>query len=324
MNGLQAFLKTVIYKNIEDEGGATLVDREFSAVEKVSIKDLLRWRIERLFKKKDLSFAVPHVDQIETEFIRNNRQLPAITWIGHATFLIQMSGLNMITDPVWASRLGFEKRLTKPGVPIDLLPDIDIVLISHNHYDHLDFPSLNRLKGDPLFLVPRGLKSTFIKKGFFHVKEFSWWDCMFHKGLKISFIPSLHWSRRSLNDLNHSLWGGWMIEGANLTIYFVGDSGYHEGFKRIGSQFKVDCVLMPIGAYEPEWFLQKQHVTPEEAVQSYQDLHAHTFIPMHYDAFRLADDTPKEALDRLVKKWTDSQLDMSNLQILKLGETFVY
>ncbi|MEH6948478.1 MBL fold metallo-hydrolase [Bacillus sp. JJ634] len=299
-------------------------EKQFFAVEKVSFKDLLKWRIKRFLKKKDLSFRVPHIDRVKTDFIGNNRQIPAATWIGHSTFLIQMSGLNILTDPVWASRLGFEKRLTKPGVPIESVPEIDIVLISHNHYDHLDFRTLYKLKGNPLFLIPKGLKLTFLKKGFNNTKEFSWWDFMFHKGLKISFIPSLHWSRRTMNDLNHSLWGGWMLEGEKTNIYFVGDSGYHNNFKLIGSKFKVDCVLMPIGAYEPEWFMQKQHLTPEEAVQGYQDLNAHLFIPMHYDAFRLADDTPKEALDRLLKKWKDKELDQENLKILKLGETLVF
>ncbi|WP_391372997.1 MBL fold metallo-hydrolase [Lysinibacillus sp. KU-BSD001] len=299
-------------------------EKEFYAVEKVSFKDLLKWRVERFLKKKDLSFQVPHIEKVDTEFIGSNRQVTAVTWIGHATFLIQMKGLNILSDPVWASRLGFEKRLTKPGVPIEHIPDIDIVLISHNHYDHLDFRTLIKLKGNPLFLVPKGLKITFLRKGLNNTKEFSWWDSMFHKGLKISFIPSLHWSRRNLNDLNKSLWGGWMIEGDKANIYFVGDSGYHNGFKQIGRQFKVDCVLMPIGSYEPEWFMESQHLTPEQAVQGYQDLKADLFIPMHYDSFRLADDTPKEALDRLVAKWHNKRLDMENLKILKLGETLVF
>lgn len=299
-------------------------NKEFLAVEKVAIKDLVRWRVERIFKKKDLSYIVPHVDKLETEFLVQNRHLPSITWVGHATFLIQLSGLNIITDPVWASRLGFEKRLARPGIPIEKIPDIDIVLISHNHYDHLDFPSLYNLKGNPIYLIPKGLKLMFVKKGFTNTKEFSWWESLDYRGLKITFMPSLHWSRRTLNDLNHSLWGGWMIENTNMTIYFVGDSGYHNGFKTIGRKFTIDCVLMPIGAYEPEWFMKMQHVTPEEAVQSYQDLNANLFIPMHYDAFRLADDTPKEAIDRLIKKWADRNLAKEKLKLLKLGETICF
>lgn len=298
-------------------------DKEFFAVEKVAMKDFLRWQIERVRKKKDLSFIVPHADKLEIELLAQNRHLPSITWIGHATFLIQLSGLNIVTDPVWAKRLGFEKRLAKPGMPIEALPDIDLVLISHNHYDHLDFRSLYKLKGNPLYLLPKGLKSLFVKKGFTNLKEFSWWDVMHHKGLKITFIPSLHWSRRSLLDLNRSLWGGWMLEDTHMTIYFVGDSGYHHGFKTLGSKFTIDCVLMPIGAYEPEWFMKTQHVTPEEAVQSYQDLKANLFIPMHYDAFRLADDTPKEAMDRLLEKWKNSNLSTEKLKVLKLGETLI-
>lgn len=198
--------------------------------------------------------------------------------------------------------MGVEKRLPQPVVPIENIPDIDIVLISHNHYDHLDFRSLYKLKGNQLFLVPKGLKLTIFKKGINNTKEISWWCSIFHKELKITFIPSLHWSRRTLNDLNKFLWGGWMIEGDKVNIYFVGDSGYHNVFKQIGSKFKVDYVLIPIGSYEPEWFMEIQHLTPEQAVQGYQDFNADLFIPMHYDSFHPADDTPKEALDRLLAK----------------------
>ncbi len=295
--------------------------KNFLAVEKVSVKDLVKWRINRLMTRKDLSFVVPTIDEVDSQFICHNREQPAITWIGHVTFLIQIAGLNIVTDPVWASRMGFEKRLAKPGIPIASMPEIDLVLISHNHYDHLDYRSIKKLKGNPIYLVPKGLKSDFMKKGLTKVKELSWWDSMYHKDAKITFIPSQHWSRRTLFDLNASLWGGWMVEGAKKTVYFVGDTGYHNGFNTIGKKFTIDYVLMPIGAYEPEWFMKQQHVTPEEAVQGYLDLRANFFVPMHYDAFRLADDTPKEALDRLEAKWESAMIAKEKLKILKLGET---
>lgn len=144
---------------------------------------------------------------------------------------------------------------------------------------------------------------------------------MFHKDIKVTFIPSLHWLKRTLFDLNGSLWGGWMIEGSSKTFYFVGDTGYHPGFKTIGKRFKIDYVMLPIGAYEPEWFMKTQHVTPEESVQIFQDLDAKYFIPMHFDDFRLGDDTPKEALDRLEGKWERTMIDRQYLKIMKLGET---
>lgn len=294
---------------------------QFTAVEKVLIRNIAKWRLERMRKRKDLSFSVPHIEKVDADFINNNQTECAITWVGHSTFLIQLSGLNILTDPVWAQWLGSEKRLSKPGVKLQTMPKIDIVLISHNHYDHLHFPSLYRLKGNPVIFVPKGLKEMFLKKGFSNVKEFSWWEQVVYKGVTITFTPALHWSRRSLTDLNRSLWGGWMMEASKTTVYFVGDTGYHDIFKEIGDKFKINYVLMPIGCYEPEWFMKNQHVTPEEAVQLYKDLKAETFIPMHYDAFRLADDTPKEALDRLNFTWIDWELNKENLKILKLGET---
>lgn len=296
-------------------------NKQFTAVEKVALRNLAKWRFKRLMKKKDLSFSVPRVEKVDIDVINDNQMESAITWIGHSTFLIQISGLNILTDPVWASWLGSEKRLTKPGIDLEMMPNIDLVFISHNHYDHLHFPSLNKLKGSPMIFVPQGLKEMFLKKGFSNVKEFEWWEQVTYKGLEITFTPTLHWSRRSISDLNRSLWGGWMIEASHSTVYFVGDTGYHEVFEEIGRKFEIDYALIPIGCYEPEWFMKSQHVTPEEAVQIYRDIKAKTFIPMHYDAFRLADDTPKEALDRLYDAWMDSKLDEEKLKVLKLGET---
>ncbi|WP_052015573.1 MBL fold metallo-hydrolase [Halalkalibacter hemicellulosilyticus] len=284
------------------------------------MRDIMKWQAERWLKRKDLSYKVPHTKKTKIHEIYSNREFGTITWIGHVTFLIQLSGLNIVTDPVWASRVGFEKRLSKPGIMLEDMPEIDIVLISHNHYDHLHFNSIYQLKGDPLFLVPKGLKRLFLQKGITNVKEFNWWDCMLHKQLELTFLPTLHWSRRSLLDLNKSLWGGWMVKERSKTIFFVGDSGYHPIFKKIGRSYQIDYALIPIGAYEPEWFMKQQHVTPEEAVQCFQELNASTFIPMHYDAFRLADDTPKEALDRLKKAW-NKRKGSKKLMILKLGET---
>ncbi|PZD97551.1 MBL fold metallo-hydrolase [Paenibacillus sambharensis] len=301
--------------------GAEIDKSEHTAVSKVRAADLLRWRIERLRKKKDLSFRVPVYDRIDNQFIKTNRTESAITWIGHCTFLIQIGGLNIVTDPVWASRMGLETRLAEPGISIGEMPEIDMVLVSHNHYDHLDFASIARLPGKPVYLVPEGLGQLFKKKGYNDVQEFSWWDERVHRELKITFLPSLHWSRRGLRDINASLWGGWMIEYNGVAIYFVGDSGYYHGFELIGKRYKIDYVLMPIGAYEPEWFMANQHMTPEEAVKAYTELNAGMFIPMHYDAFRLADDTPQEALLRVRAAWEQQQLDPNRLHTMALGET---
>lgn len=284
-----------------------------------TFKDLLQWRKERREKKKDLSFRIPHVDP-EIKFIHKNQTLPTITWIGHSTFLIQLDGKNILTDPVWASRLGTDRRLTAPGIEISALPPIDYVVISHSHYDHLHYSSLKKLKGDPIFFVPIGLGHWFKKKGFQHTVEFMWWDKKQFENLSITFVPAQHWTRRTLTDTNRSHWGGWVISGSK-TIYFAGDSGYFNGFSEIGKRYPIDYCLMPIGAYEPEWFMANQHVNPEEAVRAFVDTNALRMIPMHYGAYRLADDTPKEALDRLLAEWQKRKLDEEHLAILKIGET---
>ncbi|GAX88851.1 MBL fold metallo-hydrolase [Effusibacillus lacus] len=286
-----------------------------------SFQDMLRWQKERKLKNKDFSFRIPQAENVETDFLRMNRSAGTITWIGHSTLLLQMSGLNILADPVWANRMGFEKRLAPPGIHLAELPDIDVVLISHSHYDHLHFASLRGLKGNPLHLVPEGLGKLFRKKGFRQVEELCWWDQKRIGGVEFHFVPAQHWSRRTPWDTNTSHWGGWVITSAGSTLHFVGDSGYFRGFKEIGQRFDIDYVLMPIGAYEPEWFMSAQHVTPEEAVKAYLDLRADQFIPMHYGAFRLADDTPKEALERLLAEWDRLGLPQSKLKILKHGET---
>jgi L-ascorbate metabolism protein UlaG (beta-lactamase superfamily) len=283
--------------------------------------EMIKWSRERRAKKKDLSVQIPHSEQKEFEKLKENRSDFSLTWIGHSTFLIQAGGFNVLTDPVWAKWMGTQKRLTEPGLAIGELPDIDIVLISHSHYDHLDFATLKKLKGDTTFYVPAGLKQAFIKRGYSKVVEAEWWDNVQHGGLSISFVPAQHWTKRTLTDTNTSHWGGWVIESGEHTVYFAGDSGYFRGFKDIGAKFEIDYALMPIGAYEPEWFMRIAHINPEDAIKAFTELKAKRMIPMHYGAYRLADDTGPEALERLVKEWDRLQLDKHALSVLEIGET---
>jgi L-ascorbate metabolism protein UlaG (beta-lactamase superfamily) len=295
-----------------------------------SIKELRQWRKERRSKSKDYTYVVPHVQQVALGYLHSNRVEASITWIGHSTFLIQTGGLNILTDPVWAKRMGFDTRITAPGIELEDLPEVDVVLISHSHYDHLHFASLRRLKGNPIHLVPDGLQRKFMKKGFHRVMEINWWDHAKIGSVEFTFVPAQHWTKRTISDTNTSHWGGWVIQHidsethqpiAGEVIYFAGDSAYFRGFKEIGERFAIDYALMPIGAYEPEWFMSSQHVNPEQAVQAFLDTNAKMFIPMHYGTFRLADDTPKEALDRLEAEWIRQGLDFSRLHRLLLGET---
>ncbi|WP_110929627.1 MBL fold metallo-hydrolase [Bacillus massiliglaciei] len=286
-------------------------------------KDLLKWSQERRKKVKDIDTLIPQAERKETERLQSNRSETSITWIGHSTFLIQVQGLNILTDPVWAKRMGAQKRQTEPGLSIQDLPEIDIVVISHGHYDHLDFQSIRKLSGNPYFLVPEGLKHLFKIRGYQQVIESNWWEGFVMEDVKLTFVPAQHWTRRTIFDMNTSHWGGWVIEDLDtgVGIYFAGDTGYFRGFEDIGREFNLDYVLMPIGAYEPEWFMQVSHINPEDAVKAFQELTGSVFIPMHYGAYRLADDTGPEALERLIAEWRRLELDDSALKILQLGET---
>ncbi|AWO75953.1 MBL fold metallo-hydrolase [Geobacillus thermoleovorans] len=283
--------------------------------------DFRRWQRERKQKQKDLSYVVPHVSPPQYERLQKPNGRPQLCWVGHSTFVVQLHGITIVTDPVWANWMGAAKRLTAPGVPLDKMPPVDVVLISHGHYDHLHFGSLRRLHGDPHIFVPEGLGRLFRRRGYRRVTELSWWETASFHGVSLTFVPAQHWTRRTLWDTNTSHWGGWVIEADDApTVYFAGDSGYFRGFCDIGERFSIDYALLPIGAYEPEWFMGPQHTTPEEAVQAFLDCRARLFVPMHYGAFRLADDTPKEALDRLWTEWRRRGLEEERLLCLKLGE----
>ncbi|TWI54078.1 MBL fold metallo-hydrolase [Halalkalibacter nanhaiisediminis] len=291
-----------------------------------SFSDMMRWYKERRSKEKDLSIQIPYAQHKQVRLLQENRTQFSLTWIGHSTFLIQMNGLNILTDPVWANRMGFQKRLTNPGLAIEQLPDIDVVVISHGHYDHLDFGSIKKLKGSPTYFVPKGLKSAFSRRGYKQVEEANWWEhfMLQDQTVKLSFVPAQHWTKRSLTDTNTSNWGGWIVEDLNTdqSVYFVGDTGYFRGFQDIAERFHLDIVLMPIGAYEPEWFMATSHINPEDAVKAYLELEGKTFIPMHYGAYRLADDTGPEALDRLYKEWKRLNLSKDSLNVLAIGESY--
>jgi L-ascorbate metabolism protein UlaG (beta-lactamase superfamily) len=288
-----------------------------------TFQDMRRWQKERRSKKKDLTVNIEQSPNKRVDFLQENRTQTSYTWIGHSTFLIQLNGVNIVTDPVWAKRMGFGKRLTEPGLGLSELPKVDVVVISHGHYDHLDFPTLKKLKGNPHYFVPVGLKSLFMKKGFRQVTELSWWEHVEHKGIEFHFVPAQHWTRRTLRDMNTSHWGGWVFQSSQKTMYFVGDTGYFRGFKEIAERFEIETVFMPIGAYEPEWFMKDSHINPEDSVKAFLELKAKHFVPMHYGAYRLADDTGPEALARLLQEWDKQGLSDEQLKVMLLGETVV-
>lgn len=300
-----------------------------------TVKDFKQWRRERRNKKKDLSYLVPNVVP-ELEYLHANRRDTSITWIGHSTFLIQYEGLNILTDPVWARRMGLDRRLGEPGIGIRDMPPVDVILISHSHYDHLHVASIRKLyRAETKLFVPVGLRRKMIRKGFRNCVELGWWEDAVIRGVKISFVPAQHWTRRTPFDTNTSHWGGYVLQPADAeepasgrearrtppNLYFAGDSGYFPGFKEIGRRYHIDAAMIPIGAYEPEWFMGTQHVNPEEALQAFLDVGAETMIPMHYGTFRLADDTAREALDRMEAERERLGIKAESIQVLKHGET---
>ncbi|BCG61045.1 MBL fold metallo-hydrolase [Paenibacillus sp. URB8-2] len=318
------------YNNIDNVS----VDKTF--------KEFRQWREERRRKVKDLSFVVPSVPPM-LSYLGENRLDTTITWIGHSTFFIQYEGMNIITDPIWAGRLGLEKRLVPPGMAIGDVPPVDLILISHSHYDHMHVGSIRKLYGaETTVVVPAGLKRKMLRKGFRNCVEMQWWESLDVGGIKLSFVPTQHWTRRTPFDTNTSHWGGFIMEPAKPerhpdaggkggegghklppNLYFAGDSGYFPGFKEIGRRFKVHVTMMPIGAYEPEWFMTSQHVNPKEAVQAFLDVGAETMIPMHYGTFRLADDTAREALDRMEAARKEQGLGEERIRTLGNGETLI-
>jgi L-ascorbate metabolism protein UlaG (beta-lactamase superfamily) len=263
--------------------------------------------------------------------LRANREAATLTWIGHATFLLQAGGLNILTDPHFTERaspfsIAGPKRVVPPAIALDELPHIDAVVISHNHYDHLDYGSVTRLArqagGSPTFFVPLGLRQWFVDRGMENVVELDWWDSRSVAGVTFHCVPVQHWSRRGLADTNESLWGGWVIEPPDIRIFFSGDTGYSRDFSDIQQRFaSIDLALLPIGAYEPRWFMKFMHVNPEEAVQIFQDLHARYAAAMHWGTFKLTDERLDEPPQRLAQALDAAGISGDRFFVMKHGET---
>ncbi|WP_340599164.1 MBL fold metallo-hydrolase [Bdellovibrio sp. GT3] len=257
-----------------------------------------------------------------------------ITWLGHSAMLVQLDGMNILTDPSLSERVSpfsfiGPKRYGKLPIEIEHLPAIDVVVISHNHYDHLDLPSLRKLnmlnQGKTRFLVPLGNKELLAKEGIINVAEYDWWTGEKVGAVQFTFAPAQHWTTRTRFDLNQTLWGGWMIKGATRQVYFVGDTGYSPDFRDIRQRLgAVDVALIPIGAYAPRWFMQKQHNDPAEAVLIHQDLGAQFSLPIHWGTFKLSDEPMSEPPVKLKEALQSAKLPSTVFPVLNRGETFSF
>lgn len=307
---------------------------------------LARWKLEAL---RD---GLPRPPQTPTPtmaadlaFIHANARagvamVPAVTWIGHGTVLAQLGGLNVLTDPIFSERasplsyLG-PKRAQAPGVALDKLPHIDLVLISHNHYDHLDEASVRSLNaqpgGPPLFIVPLGIKAWMGGVGITNVVELGWWQAHRLGAVEVVMTPVQHWSGRALNDRLATLWGGYALFAPDLHLYYSGDTGYSKDFVDLRDRFAArqarsqggafDVALIAIGSYEPRWFMKEQHVNPAEAVQIHRDLHAKQSIAVHWGTFELTDESLDEPPLELIKARKAQGVPDEAFVVLAIGQT---
>lgn len=220
----------------------------------------------------------------------------SITWSGRASTIIRFSGRTILTDPVWSRSVGFVvKRLTEPSPAWADVPPPTLVAISHNHYDHLDAATLRRVGRETPVAVPRGVGAWFRRRGFRNVHEFEWWQTREFDGVAATFVPSRHFSGRTLWDRNQSLFGGWILESGSRKVYHSGDTGYFRGFQEIGDRFRrLDVACLPIGAYLPPWIMRDVHTNPEEAGQAFLDVRARRMLPIHWGTFRLSDEAMDE------------------------------
>lgn len=302
----------------------------------------LRWqreRREKVLAPRPLPGSLP-VAEPDIAYPRAAVDDVRVTWVGHATFLVQIGGVNVLTDPHWSRRASPVRfagpvRFVPPGIPWDRLPQIDAVLLSHNHYDHLDDATVRRLRrrfGDRVrWFTPLKYRAWFASRRVRNVTELDWWHEAPLDGpggqLRVVALPCQHWTSRNLLDRSRQLWASWaIITPSGRAVYFAGDSGYFPGYPEIADRIgRFEALLLPIGAYDPAWFMKPAHMSPEEAVRAYLDLGGvGTMIGMHWGTWRLTDEDPLEPPVRAKEAWEAAGLVPEQLWIPAHGETRVF
>ncbi len=255
------------------------------------------------------------------------------TWIGHSTFLLRIGGLTLLTDPVFALHAGpfgrfGPRRVRAPGIPLPSLPRVDLVLQSHNHYDHLDLAAHEALalRDAPAVVTPLGNRAYLPRPARLKTVELDWWDAVeTAPGVRVTLVPAQHFSARTPWDRDRALWGGFMIEAEGRRIYFAGDSGYGTHFAEIGRRFPgIDLALLPIGAYEPRWFMGPVHVDPAQAVRAHLDVGAARSVAMHFGTFQLTDEGIDAPVEELAAARQGAGLPVESFQVPTAGGTLTF
>jgi L-ascorbate metabolism protein UlaG (beta-lactamase superfamily) len=252
-----------------------------------------------------------------------------VTFVNHATILIQTEGLNILTDPIWSERASpvswiGPKRVRAPGISFDQLPRIDVVIVSHNHYDHMDIPTLSRLykQFSPDILVPTG-NALYLQKNGIRARDLDWWQTVDVKGVQFTLVPARHFSARSLFDACKTLWGGFVIKAPLRNIYFAGDTGYGQHFRLIREKFgPMTLCCLPIGAFEPRWFMEHHHLNPDDAVKAHLDLGSSHSIGMHFGTFQLTNEAVDAPVQNLHIALKNHRVDESDFITLAFGASF--
>lgn len=294
-----------------------------------SFFDLLKWKFS--FSAKPWPEWV-HIRQVKVANERVYGEKAVFTFINHSTVLIQVNGANILTDPVWSERVSpykfaGPKRHKLPGVKIEDLPPIDIILISHNHYDHLDLDTLMALnkkqEKKPIILIGPGNEKLLTEEGIHNFKVLDWNDTFKREGIIYRFVECQHWSSRGLFDKNKTLWGSFIIDYGTGKFFFAGDSGYFAGFKEHGQKYgPFRLSLLPIGAYEPRWFMKFQHMDPHESVQAFKDLRSEYAIGIHWGTFQLTDEGIDKPVRDLNKELELAGIPRERFLYLENGESF--
>jgi L-ascorbate metabolism protein UlaG (beta-lactamase superfamily) len=287
------------------------------------VRDFLRW------KRQPNPFAMqkrrPHRAKVASDPKAGWEAMSGscrLMWLGHATVFFELDGVSLITDPIFGSVGRLASRRAPFPLPLEALPQADVVLISHGHLDHLDVPSLTALcrsaAGAPLVVVPRGL-SAVLPRCCRTVLELDWWDQITVGPLRVTLVPAQHWHQRNPLDINKRLWGAFVVEG-NRRLFFCGDSGYFNGFSVLGRLFDgFDLAMLPLGGFEPRWLMAPQHLNPRESVQAMGDLRARHFLGIHWGTFDLADEPIWHGVHLLQRIVAQRGLDPRRFHVLPHG-----